>query len=198
MQARSLTEHELNVAVAYAAHHTGKWSTRNRTLLLLSHWTGMRVCEVASLRLRHVLDVHGEIMNEIQLLPAETKGRRARRVVLPHKAQAELRNYIRKQFALKSLAGVAYELGHKPLFYTQKRRAFTANTLTQVYSRLYKSAGLTGATSHSGRRSFITNLAARGANPRALQQLASHQSLNTTMRYIDVNDSVLRAVVELI
>lgn len=66
-------------------------------------------------RLRHVLDVHGEVLSEIQLTAAETKGRRARCVVLSQKAQAELRNYIRKQFGLKSLAGVAYDLGHKPL-----------------------------------------------------------------------------------
>jgi len=192
MQAKSLTEQELNTAVSYALHHTGKWGQRNRMLLLVSHWTGMRVCEVASLRLHHVLDIRGEVVPELELTANETKGRHSRRVVLPQKLQNELRLYIRRQLNLKSLAGVAYHQGHVPLFSTQKHSAFTANVLTQVYSRLYSAAGIKGATSHSGRRSFITNLAARGANPRALQVLAAHRSLNTTMRYIDVNDSLLR------
>ena len=65
MQARSLTEQEINTAVSYAMQHTGKWALRNRMLLLLSHWTGMRVCEIASLRVRHVLDVRGEVLADI-------------------------------------------------------------------------------------------------------------------------------------
>lgn len=198
MQARSLTEQEINTAVSYAMQHTGKWALRNRMLLLLSHWTGMRVCEIASLRVRHVLDVRGEVLADIELTASETKGRKGRRVVLPQKAQTELRNYIRRQFQLKSLSGIAYQQGHLPLFATQKCNAFTANVLTQTFSQLYRRAGLTGATSHSGRRSFLTNLSQRGANPRALQILAGHRSLQTTMRYIDVNDNLLRSVAELI
>lgn len=81
---------------------------------------------------------------------------------------------------------------------SRRSAKFQQTSLYLDLSCLYKWAGLQGTTSHSGRRSVIANLAARGANPRALQQLASPQSLNTTLRYIDVNDSVLRAVVELV
>ena len=52
-------------------------------------------------------------------------------------------------------------------------------------------------TSHSGRRTFITNLAAKGIGVRVLAELAAHSSIATTQRYIDVNDEQLRAAVEL-
>jgi integrase/recombinase XerD len=55
-----------------------------------------------------------------------------------------------------------------------------------------------GASSHSGRRQFVTELADKGVNARVVQALARHKHLNTTMRYIDLNENKLRAAVELI
>jgi integrase/recombinase XerD len=54
------------------------------------------------------------------------------------------------------------------------------------------------ATSHSGRRTFITTLAHKGVNVRVLAELAGHRSIAVTQRYIDLNEKVLRAAVELL
>ncbi|MGQ3296588.1 tyrosine-type recombinase/integrase [Reyranella sp.] len=85
----------------------------------------------------------------------------------------------------------------KPLFSAQKRSAFSANTLCQTMNAIYKRAGIEGATSHSGRRSFITTLASKGIGVRVLGALAAHRSIATTQAYIDVNDEMKRAAVEL-
>jgi integrase/recombinase XerD len=85
-----------------------------------------------------------------------------------------------------------------PLFKTQKRSAFSANTLCQTLNGIYRRAGLDGATSHSGRRSFITQLASKGIGVRVLASLAGHKSIATTQAYIDVNDAMKRAAVELV
>jgi integrase/recombinase XerD len=63
---------------------------------------------------------------------------------------------------------------------------------------MYKNAGFDGASSHSGRRTFITNLAERGVGARVLMELAGHTNLSTTQRYIDIKPSMLRAAVELV
>jgi integrase/recombinase XerD len=63
---------------------------------------------------------------------------------------------------------------------------------------LYKRAGIAGGSSHSGRRTFITNLAAKGVGVRVLMSLAGHRSISTTQAYIDVNDDMKRKAVELI
>ncbi|MFB0488351.1 site-specific recombinase XerD [Methylobacterium sp. OAE515] len=81
---------------------------------------------------------------------------------------------------------------------TQKRTAFSPNTLSQLMRGFYDQAGLDGGSSHSGRRWFITRLAHAGISPKAIMMLASHRHLSTTQRYIDVNDEMMRAAVEVL
>ena len=86
----------------------------------------------------------------------------------------------------------------QPVLVTQKRSAFSANTLCQLMGGWYVLAGLDGGSSHSGRRWFITRLAHAGISPKAIMMLAGHRHLSTTQRYIDVNDEMMRAAVEVI
>ena len=86
------------------------------------------------------------------------------------------------------------------LFYSQKTTSdgFTANTLTQHFHYLYKRAGVIGASSHSTRRTFITNLAAQGVGVRVIMGLSGHRALSSVQCYIDVNDDMKRKAVELV
>ena len=86
----------------------------------------------------------------------------------------------------------------RPLFYTEKSKGFSANTLTQWFFWLYRKAGVSGASSHSGRRTFITNLANKGIGVRVLAKLAGHRSIAVTQVYIDVNSDMMRKAVELV
>ena len=71
-------------------------------------------------------------------------------------------------------------------------------TLCQLFGQLYKQAGVDGASSHSGRRSFISKLAHNGVSPKVIMTLAGHKHLTTTQRYIDVSDEMLRQAVNLV
>jgi integrase/recombinase XerD len=84
------------------------------------------------------------------------------------------------------------------LLFSAKGGGFTAQTIVNLFKRLYTMAGIDGASSHSGRRQFVTQLADRGINARLVQVLARHKRLSTTQRYIDVNESKLRSAIELI
>jgi integrase/recombinase XerD len=189
-QAKTLTQQELRRVLDYTA--TRKHSTRNRALLMTTHLSGMRVGEVASLRNCDVLDAEGNIRNEIRLSAEQTKGNEARVVFVSDKLRKELELYTR----LMSNANVNPAL---KFFYSQKRTSngFTSNTLTQFFHYLYKRAGIDGASSHSGRRTFITNLATKGVGVRVLMSLAGHKNISTTQAYIDVNDDMKRKAVEL-
>jgi len=186
-QARTLRERELKHLLQYMQHR--RHALRDRVMLLMTHWAGMRVGEVAALRYRDVLTAEGAIQHEIRLDATQTKGQRARVVYLPERLRKELLNYVR------TYSRTDHEL---PLFYTQKRAGFSANTLAQHFHWLYKRAGLNGASSHSGRRTFITNLAQKGVGVRVLQALAGHRDLRTTAIYIEANDAMKRAAVELV
>ena len=83
------------------------------------------------------------------------------------------------------------------VFSTQKQSHFTANTLAQHLQRLYAQAAITGATSHSGRRTWLTELSSKGVGVRVLAEMAG-ASIQTTQRYIDVNDEQMRKAAELI
>jgi integrase/recombinase XerD len=136
-----------------------------------------------------VVDENGRVRGEIILAVEQTKGRSSRRVFVSAKLRKELAAYIKIECATCDLA--------KPLFRSQKKRAFSANTMCQLFLGIYKSCGLRGASSHSGRRTFITNLASKSVSVRVLAALAGHRSIATTQRYIDVNDQQLRNAVEL-
>ena len=87
----------------------------------------------------------------------------------------------------------------KPFFYSQRNRdGFNANTLCQQFAIIYRRAGLQGASSHSGRRTFITTLANKGVGVRVLMALAGHRNMSTTQRYIDLNDKMMKVAVNLI
>ena len=183
-QAKTFTAQELRRVLDYVA--TRPHAARNRAMLLMTHWSGMRVGEVAALRVDDVLDRDGKVRSEIRLDAEQTKGRYARVVFVNEKLRKELADY------------VASAKPSNKLFYTQKRvrDGFTANTLAQFFHHLYRQAGIDGASSHSGRRSFITNLASKGVGVRVLMSLAGHRSLASTQVYIDCNDNQKRAAVE--
>jgi integrase/recombinase XerD len=186
-QAKTFTAKELRRALDYVA--TRKHAARNRAMILMTHFAGMRVGEVAMLRVGDVVEKDGTVRTEIRLDAEQTKGKRSRIVFVSERLRKEIAAYMASQ---------KFSAPDAPMFYTQKRTAFTPNTLCQTLNMIYKGAGIDGATSHSGRRSFITTLAAKGIGVRVLAALAGHRSISTTQAYIDVNDDMKRAAVELI
>ena len=86
----------------------------------------------------------------------------------------------------------------RKLLQTQKGGGFTSAAIQQLFRELYKAAAIPNASSHSGRRSFITNLAHKGVSTTVIRELARHQNLATTQRYIDVSTDKLRGAVELV
>ena len=197
-QARVLTEKELKRVLSYCS--TQPHAARNRAMLLCTHMAGMRVGEVSALRICDVLGADGAVMYEIALAAHQTKGAKARTVLVPKKLRDELTTYLQQRFGLTNLQAVTLTDTQRALFPTQKnpKRGFTANTLCQLFHKIYRDAHMTGATSHSGRRTFITKLADRGVGVRVLMALAGHKSIATTQRYIELNPTVMKAAVELI
>ena len=187
-QAKVINNAEMKrlLAVVEAGQH-GK---RNRCALMLSYLAGMRVGEIAALTIGDVFDGDGSIRDQIQLKAAYTKGNHARTVFVGKKLMKEL--------ALYKCALGDNPIADKPFLMTQKRTAFSANTLCQLFGDLYRRAGIDGATSHSGRRSFITKMAHSGVSAKVIMTLAGHKHLSTTQRYIEVNDEMLKAAVEVV
>lgn len=187
-QAKTFTKQELKRVLDYNSA-CERHRERNRAMMLLTFYCGMRIGEVVSLRIADVINERGEVLDEIKLSSAQTKGHKARTVHVPARMQKELKNYI---------AGLKSRTQADFLFRTQKSKHFTSNTATQLLQRIYERSGITGATSHSGRRTFITELANKGVSVRVLAELAGHKNISVTQKYIDINDDMLKKAVELV
>lgn len=196
-QARVLNEKELNLLLLYI--NTRRHSAQDRLMVLMTFFAGMRIKEVVATRLKDVLANDGTIKYEINLSAEQTKGKYGRTIVLPEKLRKEIQHYLNERFTDKELIALTYSNQlDKPLFATQKREGFDANTACYHFHMLFKNAGLDGASSHSGRRSFITKLSAKSVPLKVLMEMVGHRNLQTTQRYIDVTPDMKRAAAELV
>jgi integrase/recombinase XerD len=161
-QAKTLSEKELKIVLATVTQ--GRHAARNRAMLVMSFWAGMRAGELAAIRIGDVVVPNGTIATEIRLVADQTKGSHGRVVLLGDKLRRELGAYVSTLTTLEP---------HRPFFYSQQcREGLTANTVTQLFMGFYERAGIVGASSHSGRRTFITTLANKGVGVRVLMALA--------------------------
>jgi len=187
-QARTLTKSQIKQVVE-VIKSCSRYPLRDVSMLMMTHLCGLRIGEVATLKIDGVMDASGKVLDEITLSAQITKNNEARKVMLPRKMQRHLQEHINEMSRIPS---------HGYLFSTQKQNHFTPNTAAQHLKRLYQRAGITGATSHSGRRTWLTTLSEKGVSVFVLAEMAGHKDLRQTARYITVNDAIKRNAAELI
>ncbi len=85
---------------------------------------------------------------------------------------------------------------------TERTPITCAQTIVNMFKDWYDVLGFIGCSSHSGRRTFITNVSKKisfvGGSMRDVQYLAGHSSLQTTQRYIEGDSNSRCKVVDLI
>ena len=187
-QARILTKAEFKRVLAVIDAH--RYSERNRAIFYLSFLGGLRAIEIASLKLSDVVDDDFKVKTQLVLQANMTKGHERNRVIVSKALQKALKRFVDRVCKSKAL--------NTPLIVSQKGGKFSPLTIVQLFAKFYKKAGVAGASSHSGRRQYITALAENQINIRVIQALARHSHINTTMRYIDVNDVKLANAVEVV
>lgn len=172
-----------------------RYKERNRLIVMLSFMAGLRACEIAQLKVSDVLSVQTDnavVKDTIYLKSFQTKGKSDQQVVVSEALRKEIGQYINKnEYLLNNREG--------SLLRSQKtRQGFSSQTIQNLFRFLFKEANIENASSHSGRRSFITNLSEKGVSVRVIQELARHSSMVTTQRYIDVSVDKLRNAVNLV
>lgn len=197
-QARVLSDHEVKRVLR--AISVRRHAFRDRAMFLLGLYSGMRAIELSALRICDVLTRDGEIKDTIHLSKEQTKGKKGRSVVIGKKAREEIKRFLLERFGTQDLQPILLTDTMRPLFVTQKspRHGFSANTLAGHFCQLMREARIDGASSHSMRRTFITNLADKGVSVHILQALAGHANIQTTARYIQANEAVIRRAAELV
>lgn len=185
-QAKVLTKQQIDLVYSFLSMTQDV--DRNRLIFLLSTKAGLRAKEIADLRWSMVLDADGNVVDQLSLENSASKGSSGRVIPLNKQLKTHLVN------ALKSVSsGSTTTAIHKAkVIQTQRGSGTSAQVIVNMFQGWYAKAGLFGCSSHSGRRTFITNAARRistvGGSLRDVQCLAGHSSLQTTQRYIDMNN----------
>ena len=186
-QAQTLNEAQLRRVIKYT--RSRRHPVRDETIILTSFYAGLRAKEIAALTVGNVFDEEGNVRSQFILSAAQSKGGQTRTVYLNQRFRKALLEYS---------ACIRITDPQCPLFVSQKGGHFSANTMCQLFLDIYKAVGLKDASSHSGRRTYITRLANKGVGVRLLAELAGHSHISTTQRYIDVNAEQLSEAVELL
>jgi integrase/recombinase XerC len=168
---------------------------RDRVIVLLSFKAGLRAKEIAELTWSMVTDASGEIADAIQLTNVASKGRNGGRTIPLH---PDLRSAL---VALQAARGDKLR-PDLPVVYSERGRGYSAAAIAVWFHTRFAELRIQGASSHSGRRTFITSAAKKiveaGGSLRDVQELAGHTSLATTQRYIQGDSAAKRNVIKLI
>jgi integrase len=187
-QAKVLFDHHIQDLLAYAG--VSRYPVRNRVIVLLSVKAGLRAGEIANLTWPMVLDPSAGIATYIELHDAAAKMGSGRRIPL----HSDLREALARWREVTD--------GTRHVVYSERGGGLTPSSIVNWFTNAYRHLGLTGCSSHSGRRTFITRAARlvhkAGGSLRDVQLLAGHRSIQTTQRYIDGDTDAQRKLVSMI
>lgn len=171
---------------------------RNQTIFLLSVKSGLRAIEISKLRWAMVLKSDGTIDDCISLPNSSSKGRHGGRIIPLNKdVKANLEALLQSSRLFKD-----FSQRSSYVIQTERSSSTSSQSIINMFQHWYRKLGLIGCSSHSGRRTFITETSKRittvGGSLRDIQMMAGHASLQTTQRYIEGDSESQRKVVNLI
>jgi integrase/recombinase XerD len=148
---------------------TAPRNLKHRALLAIAYSGGLRVSELASLRITDIDSVRGVI------LVRHGKGRKDRYTLLARKTRHLLDAYIELYQPVEWL------------FEGQNGRHLSIRSIQSVFHRAKDKAGITKDVSiHSLRHSFATHLLEAGTDIRYIQELLGHANAKTTQIYTHI------------
>lgn len=189
-QAKHLSKGQIEAVLGYLVKT--RHPIRNRLIFLLSIKAGLRAREIALLTWSMATDAEGRIGRAILLENEASKGRSGRAV--------PINNELRR--ALIAWHDLTRPAASSRVISTERSKQTSPQVIVNLFARWYEQIGFDGCSSHSGRRTFITNAARKislvGGSLRDVQMLAGHTSLRVTQRYIDGDQDAQRKIVDLI
>lgn len=187
-KAKVLTNGDTKLIMAVVA--SKPHAERNRAVFMVSLLAGLRAVEIANLTVGSVVGRDG-ILDRVVFAKHQTKGKKSRSIPISTRLAKELERYV------ATLHPRALQ-PERPLFTSQKGGGFTSHGIVMLLQRLYREAGVVGASSHSGRRTFATNLAEKGVSVFVLKELMGHADISTTSGYVSTGEHLLVNAVELL
>jgi integrase len=190
-QAKIITKHQQAAILSYL--EKTRHAQRNKVIFLLSTRAGLRAKEIANLTWTMITDAENRITDSINIHNIATKRNSGGIIWMNDDLKDALIEY------QKSFSSINC---NSPIIRTERSECTSSQVIVNMFKYWYVTLGFDGCSSHSGRRTFITNAARKissvGGSIRDVQSLARHSSLQMTQRYIECDVEAQRKVVQII
>ena len=151
-----------------------------RLIAEILYWSAGRIGEVLSIRVRNLVPATGMVILERQT----TKTKTTREVYLPPELMNAL---IRRANGLQLKGNDFLFFNQSPTQSTQFTRPLSSQSFDKELRRVCDWNGLSGISSHSFRRTQLTDLYRDGWSLREIQHISGHRSLQSLQEYLDVD-----------
>ena len=194
-QAKTLSRTQVKMISEYLL--TNRYGLRDQTIFYFSVKAGLRAKEIAHLRWSMVMNSDGSVGDYLNLPNSSSKSNGGRVVPLNKDLKRNLVKMLEEHQTYK-----VFNPSTSSIVRTERSKSTTPQSIVNMFQRWYGRLGLIGCSSHSGRRTFITETSKKistvGGSLRDIQMMVGHSSLQTTQRYIESDSESQKKVVDLL
>ena len=163
-------------------------SVRDRTIVTVLLYTGLRLSELTALTLQDVAITARKGMVTVR----SGKGDRYRKVPLNSACRVVLGEWLDHRAGFSAAKGIQTDA----LWLSRLGTHMSGRAVGHVIERVAADAGLQGVSAHVLRHTFVTNLVRSGSDMVLVAELAGHRRLDTTRRYSLPSEADRTAAVE--
>jgi integrase/recombinase XerD len=194
-QAKTLSRTQVKMISEYLL--TNRHGLRDQTIFYLSTKAGLRAKEIAHLKWSMVMNSDGSVGDYLNLPNSSSKGNGGRVVPLNKDLKLNLIKLLQEHSGYQH-----FSPSTSAIIRTERSKSTSSQAIVNMFQRWYDRLGLIGCSSHSGRRTFITETSKKistvGGSLRDIQMMVGHSSLQTTQRYIEADSESQKKVVNLL
>ena len=194
-QAKTLNRTQIKMISEFLLNN--RYGLRDQTIFYFSVKCGLRSKEIANLNWSMVMNSDGSVGDYLNLPNASTKGNGGRVVPLNKDLKLNLIKLLKEHSSFQH-----FSPSTSAIIRTERSKSTSSQAIVNMFQRWYGRLGLIGCSSHSGRRTFITETSKKistvGGSLRDIQMMVGHSSLQTTQRYIESDSESQKKVVDML
>ncbi len=171
-RAKILTQQEIQLVFAQ-----GFDSERDRTLFGVCLFTAARIREACTLLTEDIYTPKGLVRPRLIIRKANTKGKLATRSI---PVIEDLRQLLSNYYPIR---------GDVYLFPGRSDGHLAEDSAARILREACKQVGIIGVSTHSFRRTALTQMSNAGIPLRVIQEISGHRNLEQLQKYLEVSDS---------
>ena len=194
-QSKTLNKSQIKMIGEFLLNN--RYGLRDQTIFFFSVKCGLRSKEISHLKWSMVMNSDGSVGEYLNLPNSSSKGKSGRIVPLNKDLKQNLEDLLLDHIQFKD-----FDPQTSFIVRTERSKSTSPQSIVNMFQCWYGKLGLIGCSSHSGRRTFITETSKRistvGGSLRDIQMMVGHSSLQTTQRYIESDSESQMKVVNLL